>query len=97
MLNKHQQEILHRRHVIVGIIAVILVTLLHLWIFVLGFALGIAMIVAFLWFVDWMAGADMTGDMGREADEDTKRYDDTSDTLWDIFILDHIMDHWKRN
>lgn len=87
MSPKRKEEILHRRHLIALVIALIVVTLLHLWYFVFGFFIIILAIAVIMWIIDWLTGSDLDG----HPDDD--QLSNEEKTMWDIFTFNQFFNH----
>ena len=81
------QKILHRRWIITGIVGLIIITLLHLWIFI---GLGIFLIACYIVtviFINWITGADLN-DLTDHSENNNISNDEK--ILWDYLIWSEL-------
>lgn len=101
------REIITRRRwliflAIVAVIVAVIITWLGLWIIVFYLFNGYLMIAGFLalidWLIDWLCGEDVNpyGRRGQPSPHgDDENHESTSDTLWNLWFLDHWINHGK--
>lgn len=91
MTEEEKKRILHRRWLIAGVIALIIVIVLDLWYFVVA---GLVFIVV-LWVVariiDYLSGADL------DNHNDDYHPSNEEKTIWDIYTQDQILNHHDHN
>lgn len=92
MNRNNKQHILYRRWIITIIIAVVIVTLLHLWVLV-GVGLFIILSVASIGlFIDWITGADLDKSTGHNNHLEDNISDEEK-AFWDYLIWSELFKH----
>ena len=81
---------MHRRWLIVAIVALILVTLMHLWIVVVWLLMMYGAISLLMWFIDWVTGDDLDNKSNQSNDDEPS---EEEKTMWDIYTTHEMMDH----
>ncbi|MFR0523182.1 hypothetical protein ACLUXM_08555 [Limosilactobacillus reuteri subsp. suis] len=109
--NNQRKKIMHRRWIIIAIIALIVITWLGLWTFIFQlFAAFLVLLVAVRIF-KWVTGMDIDDHNLREVNKyrakhglppvnshgDQENNHEVSDTLWDIFTLNQMFNHHDKN
>ena len=86
-MKQTNQKILHRRWIITGLVSLIIITLLHLWIFIgLGILLIACCIITEL-FINWITGADLNN--STDHPEDSNISNDEK-ILWNCLIWSEL-------
>lgn len=80
MKQKENEQIMKTRWTIAGIIALILITILHLWTFLLMFVIPSWLVIKL---ISWLTGADLDN-----STSSSQSVDNVSDTMWDIYLTD---------
>ena len=80
MKQKENDHIMKHRCTISGIVTLLLITVLHLWIPLLMFAIPIWLIIKL---ITWLTGSDLDN-----TPSNSQSVDDASDTMWNIYLTD---------
>lgn len=80
MKQKEKEQIMKHRWTISGIVTLLLITVLHLWIPLLMFAIPIWLIIKL---ITWLTGSDLDN-----TPSNSQSVDDASDTMWNIYLTD---------
>lgn len=80
MKQKEKEQIMKHRWTIAGIVTLLLITVLHLWIPLLMFAIPIWLIIKL---ITWLTGSDLDN-----TPSNSQSVDDASDTMWNIYLTD---------
>lgn len=95
---KAREIITRRRWLIFLVIVAGIITWLGLWIIVFYLFVGYLMIAGFLALIDWLCGEDVNPYGRRDQPSphgDDENHESTSDTLWNLWFLDHWINHGK--
>lgn len=91
MTKEEKKRILHRRWVIAGIIALIIISWLGLWYFVVGALMFIAVLWVIFRIIDYLSGADL------EDHQENYHPSNEEETMWDIYTQDQILSHHNHD